>query len=220
MLAQIKNPWRSTYRARRLPARKVKRIGVKMRELKLPETDQFQQLLENLEHGGGRSSRHGADLVRFLAFSGCRLSEAKGVTWNDVVLDKATLKVRNAKQRATSGAEKYRTIPIISELRSLLERLAEPKPAPEEPVCRVHECEKSLTRACWELKISHITHHDLRHLFSTRCIESGADIPTVSRWLGHVYQTATVRTEIWLYAPGKAPKQIERSILTDKNTPL
>ncbi|MDA1277859.1 MAG: tyrosine-type recombinase/integrase [Verrucomicrobia bacterium] len=31
----------------------------------------------------------------------------------------------------------------------------------------------------------HLTHHDLRHLFATRCIESGVDIPTVSRWLGH-----------------------------------
>jgi Phage integrase family len=30
-----------------------------------------------------------------------------------------------------------------------------------------------------------ITHHDLRHLFVTICIESGVDIPTVSRWLGH-----------------------------------
>ena len=29
------------------------------------------------------------------------------------------------------------------------------------------------------------THHDLRHPFATRCIESGMDIPTVSRWLGH-----------------------------------
>jgi integrase len=28
-------------------------------------------------------------------------------------------------------------------------------------------------------------HHDLRHLFATRCIENGVDIPTVSRWLGH-----------------------------------
>jgi len=36
-----------------------------------------------------------------------------------------------------------------------------------------------------KLGISHLTHHDLRHLFATRCIESGVDIPTVSRWLGH-----------------------------------
>jgi integrase len=33
--------------------------------------------------------------------------------------------------------------------------------------------------------ISRITHHDLRHLFATRCIEAGVDVPTVSRWLGH-----------------------------------
>jgi integrase len=30
-----------------------------------------------------------------------------------------------------------------------------------------------------------VTHHDFRHLFATTCIESGIDIPTVSRWLGH-----------------------------------
>jgi len=35
------------------------------------------------------------------------------------------------------------------------------------------------------LESHRITHHDLRHLFATRCIESGVDIPTVSRWLGH-----------------------------------
>jgi hypothetical protein len=45
-------------------------------------------------------------------------------------------------------------------------------------------CGESLTRACKKLKIHRITHHDVRHLFATRCIESGVDIPTVSRWLG------------------------------------
>ncbi|MBM3832320.1 MAG: hypothetical protein FJ403_03390 [Verrucomicrobia bacterium] len=29
------------------------------------------------------------------------------------------------------------------------------------------------------------THHDFRHFFATTCIESGVDIPTISRWLGH-----------------------------------
>jgi integrase len=39
--------------------------------------------------------------------------------------------------------------------------------------------------AAEKTKIARITHHDLRHLFATACIESGVDIPTVSRWLGH-----------------------------------
>jgi integrase len=42
-----------------------------------------------------------------------------------------------------------------------------------------------MDRAAQKLGIARITHHDLRHLFATRCIESGVDIPTVSRWLGH-----------------------------------
>src|SRR4029077_18298391 len=49
----------------------------------------------------------------------------------------------------------------------------------------VGKCEESLTAACEAVGAHRITHHDLRHLFATRCIESGVDIPTVSRWLGH-----------------------------------
>jgi integrase len=33
--------------------------------------------------------------------------------------------------------------------------------------------------------IKRLSHHDLRHLFATICIESGVDIPTVAKWLGH-----------------------------------
>ncbi len=50
---------------------------------------------------------------------------------------------------------------------------------------RVGEGRKSIGRACEVLGIERITHHDLRHLFATVCIESGVDIPTLSRWLGH-----------------------------------
>jgi len=53
------------------------------------------------------------------------------------------------------------------------------------PVMLVHECQGAIDTACKKLSIVRITHHDLRHLFATRCIESGVDIPTVSRWLGH-----------------------------------
>lgn len=167
------------------PAASVRRRGVKLKELKLPEPDQFQQLLDNMDRGGGGYSRHAADLVRFLAFSGCRLSEARGVTWADVDLKRGRLLVENAKQRLTSLSVKKRQVPIIPDMRELLERLKKSNPRSEQSVCRVHECQRSLTRACRELRIPRLTHHDLRHLFATRCIESGVDVPTVSRWLGH-----------------------------------
>jgi integrase len=62
------------------------------------------------------------------------------------------------------------------------ERVGEPLNA---KVFRVRESQKALDRACKKVGTNRITHHDLRHLFATRCIESGVDIPTVSRWLGH-----------------------------------
>lgn len=78
-----------------------------------------------------------------------------------------------------------RLVPTIPDKRQLLERLRKDDPKPADPICKVGECEKSLVRACKIVGASRLTHHDLRHLFATRCIESGVDIPTVPRWLGH-----------------------------------
>jgi integrase len=50
---------------------------------------------------------------------------------------------------------------------------------------RIRECAATMGRAATMVGMPRITHHDLRHLFATRCVESGVDIPTVSRWLGH-----------------------------------
>lgn len=76
---------------------------------------------------------------------------------------------------------------MISDMRSLLKRMRSERQeeSRETPVMRVWECQKSMDRAAKAIGIARITHHDLRHLFATRCIESGVDIPTVSRWLGH-----------------------------------
>jgi integrase len=75
---------------------------------------------------------------------------------------------------------------MIPEMRQLLGKIkGDQSPALNSPVMRVFECKKSITTACKKLGIARFTHHDLRHLFATRCIESGVDIPTVSRWLGH-----------------------------------
>jgi hypothetical protein len=81
-----------------------------------------------------------------------------------------------------------RTIPMISDVRVLLERIRSERSEKQwldNPVIGVQECQKSIDSACKKLGIPRFTHHDLRHLFATRCIESGVDIPTVSRWLGH-----------------------------------
>lgn len=169
------------------PAFKLKRLGAKPKELTLPEPEQFEKLVETVETSGAGQARHCADLVRFLAFSGCRKSESHQVTWADVDMERGEIKIHNAKRSKTSNAHELRFVPIIPAMRELLERLqSEQRPQPTDRVCLLGECEKSLTRACKIVGCARITHHDLRHLFATRCIEAGVDIPTVSRWLGHV----------------------------------
>ena len=64
-------------------------------------------------------------------------------------------------------------------------RSERPNEPPDAKVFHVRECQKALDRACNKVGADRITHHDLRHLFATACIEAGVDIPTVSRWLGH-----------------------------------
>jgi integrase len=76
---------------------------------------------------------------------------------------------------------------MIPEMRLLLEQIKAVRSGAQstDKVMKVRECQKAMNNAAERTGIAHITHHDLRHLFATRCIESGVDIPTVSRWLGH-----------------------------------
>jgi integrase len=168
------------------PARSVKRAKVLAKELTLPSREQFIEFVRAIRSAGGRDSRNCADFVQFVAFSGCRLSEAIAVTWHDIDFNKFEITVRGDAITGTKNSE-VRRVPMIPELRALLQRLQRERPdePKETPVLRVREAQKSMDRAATKAGMRRITHHDLRHLFATIAIESGVDIPTVSRWLGH-----------------------------------
>ena len=124
------------------------------------------------------------DMIEFLAYSGMRaFSEAPWVTWEDVDWQRKEIVVRGSPETGTKNRE-IRRIPLIPDMESLLTRL-QGSGHPSGRILQVQKCQGALTRACQKLGIPRITHHDLRHLFATRCIESGVDIPTVARWLGH-----------------------------------
>lgn len=167
------------------PLSGIARSGVQIVPSTLPEPEQFTRIVREMETSGAGQQQAVADFARFLAFSGCRLSEARAVTWGDVDLGEGFITVQNAKTRKARNYSPTRRVPIIPDMRVLLERLKLELHRPGDPVCKVGECEKSLVRACKLVGVARLTHHGLRHLFATRCIEAGVDIPTVSRWLGH-----------------------------------
>jgi integrase len=164
------------------PVAGVSKAKMRQKRLELPSVAAFHAIVKNVSKAGARQSKDCADLVRFLAYSGARISEANGVRWRDFDPEKGRLVIAG-----TKSASSDRVIPIFPPLAELLKEIrgrrgAEPGDA---PVLRVRECKGALRSACMAAGVKPITHHDLRHLFATRCIESGVDIPTVSRWLGH-----------------------------------
>lgn len=168
------------------PGDNVPRVKERLRKLRLPEFDQFLALVEWIDNSGVPHCHESADLVRFLAFGGMRKMEAANVTWQDVDFMRGEIVVRGDPLTGTKNSE-IRRVPMIPDMRQLLERLRRERhdESVEAKVMQVVDVRKALGNACKAVGVPRITHHDLRHLFATRCIESGVDIPTVSRWLGH-----------------------------------
>ena len=169
------------------PADEIKKVKVRQKVLTLPEHNQFLLLVEKVRTAGGGFSRDCGDLIEFLAYSGARKSEAARVIGSDCDLTNGRITIKGDPDTGTKNWE-IRTIPMIPDMRRLLENIRSRKSEtdwPKNPVVGVRECQKAIDSACKKLGIIRFTHHDLRHLFATRCIESGVDIPTVSRWLGH-----------------------------------
>jgi len=112
------------------------------------------------------------------------LTEGTSLKWENVSFEKNTALITGG-EGGTKNHEQ-RTIPTTAALRSFLERqYREHQPQPADFVSRIDSAKKCLATACRRLDYPNFTHHDFRHFFATTCIESGVDIPTVSRWIGH-----------------------------------
>ncbi len=168
-------------------AKEVKRARVRQKELRLPEADQFLGLVKYVRGTGSGKGGHCADAIEFFTYCGPRLTEAARIFGNDCDFKRGEIIIRGDPDTGTKNWE-IRRVPMIPEMRRLLERLKADRGEQDfisNPVCRVRKFNRSLKNACLKLKLHHLTHHDLRHLFATRSIESGVPIPTVAKWLGH-----------------------------------
>jgi integrase len=171
------------------PAAHIQRRKITQAKIAVPTREQFQELVAAIRHSDGRvdsqrKAKPGADLIELLAYSGCRLAEATSLRWSDVSLERNCITITGG-ETGTKNHES-RTVPMTEALRGLLTRLqAENQPQPGDPVALVSDAKTTLRKTCAKLGFPVFTHHDFRHFFATTCIESGVDIPTISKWLGH-----------------------------------
>lgn len=130
-----------------------------------------------IETAGSPKSKDCADFVRFLAFSGALCKEAANLMWSDIDFPGNTLRLRITKN------SEPRSVTVMPEAVTMLKRLRNERS--EEPlhqaVLRVREADRTAAR----VGMMRITHHGLRHLFVTKLIESGVDIPTAARLADH-----------------------------------
>lgn len=148
--------------------------------------------------------------------TGLRVGEVLGLRWEDADLRGGTIEINRTVSRIyhaeahrstrLEGAPKTRSseriVPIGRELRAALRAVQKAEGAeavyivggganPKDPQAYRDMYYRLLRR----VGIKPIVFHGLRHSFATRCIESGADVKTVSSILGH----SNVATTMNLY---------------------
>lgn len=155
-------------------ARTLRRRPLRAKERPLLSPLEFAELVAELD----RRKRSRAGLViRFLAHTGLRINEARQLRWCHVDVD--CFRVPGC----VTKNGKPRVIPFVNGVIDTLNAL---RLVTKEMVLPQAECKRSLNTACRVLGFPKLSHHDFRHLFATRCIQSGVDLPTVARWLGHL----------------------------------
>ena len=157
----------------------LKRIRPKKLKMDLPTAATFAGVVADIIAQRKSKSKATAMAVEFLGYTGLRISEAQSLRWRDIKTDR--LVVRTAKN------DDMRQVPLIPAALALLARMKD-SPLPTEaddPVLPVKSPRIALENACERLEIDHLRVHDLRHIFATRCIEGGVDLPTLASWLGH-----------------------------------
>lgn len=146
-------------------------------------------------------------------YTGLRLGEICGLTWEDIDLKERVLRIRRSVQRVgypegaygnmrtelsigrPKSASSVREIPLPSFLASLLNLTSE-----EEERAAMRECYfltgtgKAMEPRTYQYRfkgylkaagLPPVKFHVLRHTFATRCLNSGADVKSLSEILGH-----------------------------------
>jgi integrase len=180
------------------PTADTERKKDRIRPVVIPSKDEFKALVAQLR----KTYKHAqaVDFVEFLAYSGARKQEATQMTWTDVNFEgqgaisigiNAPAAPAPDRDDGIKTDSSRRVVPMNPRLREFLLKLRTKlrKAKLADRLFAIESARKALQTACEKLwgkqKKNRFTHHDFRHLFATTCIESGVDIPTVSRWLGH-----------------------------------
>lgn len=143
--------------------------------------------------------------ILFALETGLRIGEICGLKWVDISFKEKYIKVNRTRQRIALDSIKSKTliiedspktfasmrnIPLTNRALEILEKVNNEeiceyvftfKGKPLEP----RTLSRRFDKIVGQLNLKDVTFHSLRHTFATRCIELGANIPAISKLLGH-----------------------------------
>lgn len=160
------------------PTRELKRMPNPRKLRKMPGRDDMDRIIKHIRKAGKRGCVESARFVAFLAFTGMRKGELVKLKWSDIGAEWITV----GEDGKTKG-KAFRLVPVSGPLAGLIAEMR--KDNRKGRVFYMSNPRRALHSACRVLKLPMMRVHDLRHFFATWCIESGVDIPTVAKWLGH-----------------------------------
>ena len=170
--------------------------------LRLPKAitvEQMQLLIDSAGVGDTPASLRNRALFELLYGTGARVSEATGLSLDDVDLDNATV-------RLFGKGRKERILPLGSYAREAIAAyLVRARPAlaakgKGTPALFLNSRGGALTRqsawneiqaAAGRAGLEHISPHTFRHSFATHLLQGGADVRIVQEMLGHASVTTT-----------------------------
>lgn len=168
--------------------------GKKADDAYIPSRDELEAIASEISKGPGGSGREFA--LRFLAYSGCRIEEAKSIVWDDIDFNSRELQIKGTKTEASNRVIPMNStlVTLLTQRQAVLRKTANSKELKQIKILPVATLNKQIAAACLTLGIpsrrkegqrDSITNHSLRHYFATTCLDKGVAIPTVSKWLGH-----------------------------------
>jgi integrase len=151
-------------------------------------------------------SREWWSLFGLLVFTGLRVGEAQGLTWDDIRLAERIIRVRNGSpSEEASGKRRLKTessdrdVPIPEPMAIEIAQLAATIPTgPADPLFPgelgdYHFAYRAFKRARKAARLDGVTIHDLRHTFAVHWVLAALPIPRLQKILGHATPTMTMR---------------------------
>lgn len=203
----VRNGWslaRSALEYVGFPVPKVRLAQAPVAEISFLEPEEIKLFCNALE---GRTY----EIPALLLLHGLRLSEMRGLTWQDVDLKHGVLNVKGALVRGPDGNVKKpqnknetstRPVPImIPRLLELL-KAADGKEGPV-VVIGANTMLDDVKRACKRAGVTEVTCHGLRHSFASLCYYLEIPERQIQEWGGWKDRTTLHRIYIRLTAAGK-----------------